>query len=470
MIATTVRELAGSRVANLDMRASILFVLAPALYGCGTAHNERPDAAIPADAAGSGSGSGSAMPDAPVGPAGCTPGAAGAPCVLALYDRASASCADADVTALRTELDLRAGIGPLWAGGRALVRTAAPIGVAGDWNGWAAATALPAIAVCGHADVVVAVGAVPTGYHQYKLVTAAGVWSLDPSNPAFAYDDFAGNPDGENSVLNTPDSGRGKVVRLLNSCSTALGNCRDVTAYLPAGYDAPEHATTTYPVMFFHDGQNVWSDHDCCFGHTGWEVDGALDGEIAGGHVRPVIAIAADNTTARNNEYGLDVPTMKAFIAYQVNELQPAALAKVRWDQQRVTVVGSSLGGLVSMELALRHPEVYAGAASLSGAFWPNQDTHTALRDDVPVLGKQALALYVDSGGKVADNSDGAADTVQVRDELITLGWAMGTSPACTNGPSAICYYIEPGATHDELAWKARVWRALRFLAPPPTP
>ena len=39
----------------------------------------------------------------------------------------------------------------------------------------------------------------------YKLVDG-DTWSLDPTNPAFAYDDFAGNPDGKNSVLDTPDS------------------------------------------------------------------------------------------------------------------------------------------------------------------------------------------------------------------------------------------------------------------------
>ena len=58
-------------------------------------------------------------------------------------------------------------------------------------------------------------------------------------NPAFAYDDFTGNPDGKNSVLNTPDSGRGHLVFLESVCSQKLGNCRDVTAYYPPGYDAP---------------------------------------------------------------------------------------------------------------------------------------------------------------------------------------------------------------------------------------
>jgi enterochelin esterase-like enzyme len=306
---------------------------------------------------------------------------------------------------------------------------------------------------------------VPSGFHTYKLATS-GTWSLDPTNPAFAYDDYAGNPDGKNSVLDTPDSGRGHLIALDQACSAALGNCRAVTAYLPPGYDAPDSGDRHYPVLFMHDGQNIWDDHNCCFGHTGWEVNVTLDAEIAAGRVAPIIVIGAASTSARNDEYGLSQATMNAFISFQVDELQPHALAQVRGETGRVYVAGSSLGGLVSMELALRHPQTYAGAASLSGAFWPGMDTHTALRDEVPSYGKQPLAVYLDSGGAIADDSDGAADTVEVRDLLAGLGWQVADSPTCASSPDALCYYLDAGATHDELAWKARAWRFLRFLFP----
>jgi enterochelin esterase-like enzyme len=210
----------------------------------------------------------------------------------------------------------------------------------------------------------------------------------------------------------------------------------------------------------------VWDDHDCCFGHTGWEVNVTLDAEIAGGRVAPIIVIAADNTPARNDEYGLTPAVMASFIEFQIHQLQPHALAKVRGDGKRVTIAGSSLGALVSMYLGLKHPEVYAGIASLSGAFWPGQDTHTALADALPAMGKQPVAIYLDHGGNPADDSDGAADSIAVRDEAVALGWQRTNSPACALTPDTLCYYFEPNATHDELAWKARVWRFLRFLFP----
>jgi predicted alpha/beta superfamily hydrolase len=396
----------------------------------------------------------------PDSPTSCAPGLAGAPCVLALYDRA-APCSDPTALAdLHRELDARAGLGPLWAAGRALFRTQAPANVAGDWNAWST-TALATAPLCG-SDLVVAVDTIATGFYTYKLA-AAGAWSLDPTNPAFAWDDFAGNPDGRNSVLDTPDSGRGHLVALDRACSTALGNCRAVTAYLPPGYDAPDTATTHYPVVFMHDGQNLWDDHDCCFGHTGWEINVLLDGEIAGKHVAPIVVIGADSTSNRNNEYGLDAATTAAFVDFQIHTLQPHALAQVRWDGNKVAIAGSSLGGLMAMELGLGAPDTYSAIGSLSGAFWPN---NSGLLHQLPTIGKQPVAIYVDSGGMPSDNSDGAADTIAVRDQLVALGWQRGDSTACTVSSDAVCYYWEPGATHDELAWKARVWRMFRFLFP----
>jgi predicted alpha/beta superfamily hydrolase len=393
---------------------------------------------------------------------GCPAGHAGAACVIALYDQALAGCAPDVVTALAAELDERAGLGPLWADGRALFHTGAPVGVAGTFDDWST-TAIATSAVCG-SSIIAAVGAVPSGFHTYKLV-AGSTWSLDAQNPAFAYDDFEGNADGVNSVLNTPDSGRGHLVALDRVCSTTLGNCRDVTAYLPPGYNAPASAATTYPVLFMHDGQNVWDDHDCCFGHTGWEVNVAFDAELAAGRVAPAIVIAAAHSDNRNDEYGLSPQTMAAFMEFQITELQPRMLAKVRGNGS-VFVGGSSLGGLVSMQLALRYPQTYAGVASLSGAFWPGMEDGVALRDQLPAMGKQALAIYLDHGGAVDANTDGAADSVEIRDMLVGMGWQRSDSPACTSGPDALCYFHEPGATHDELAWKDRTWRFLRFLFP----
>jgi enterochelin esterase-like enzyme len=423
------------------------FLVLPFVAACHFTPSQDPGA----DATPTGSDAG------PDGTTGCPAGHAGDGCVLGLYDAAAASCDPAAVAAFGAELATHAE--PLWANGRAMFVTAAPIGVAGDWNGWQPTVTTAAFCTT---STVLAVTDVATGFHTYKLVDGA-TWSLDPMNPAFAYDDFTGNPDHANSVLDTPDSGKGHLVHLDQACSTALGNCRDVYAYLPPAYDADEK---TYPVLMMHDGQNLWDNHTCCFGHTGWEINVTLDAEIAAGKVKPIVVIGAASTENRNNEYGLDDATTASFEQFQIGELQPHALAQVRWDGGKLAIAGSSLGGLMAMELALRHPDIYNAAASLSGAFWPGMDTHDALRDHFATIGKQPLAMYLDSGGALADDSDGAADTAEIRDMAVSFGWQRGDSPTCTPGPNGLCYHLEAGATHDELAWKARAWRFLEFLFP----
>lgn len=437
------------------MRSFLLLLLVAPVAACGF----QPSTSMP------GGDDDDGPPVEPPVDEGCPDGKAGAACVLALYDAAAAGCDATAVDELRTELDQRAELGPLWADGRALFRTDAPRAIAGGFDDWSTTAAITA-PLCG-SDLVLATASVATGNHPYKLYDpATASWTLDPHNPAFAYDDFLGNPDGRNSVIATSDSGHGYLVSFGETCASTLGNCREVTAYLPPGYDALAAGKRTYPVLFMHDGQNLWSDHDCCFGHTGWELDVALDTEIAAGRVAPVIVIGAASTIARNAEYGLDSDTAATFMAFQIDELQPAALAHVRWDGQRVAIGGSSLGGLIAMDLALAHPETYSAAVSLSGAFWPGQDTNDALRDRLADYGKQPVAIYLDHGGNPATNADGAADSIEVRDGLIGLGWTRSDSPSCTATPTTVCYYSEPGATHDELAWKARTWRFLRFLFP----
>jgi predicted alpha/beta superfamily hydrolase len=385
--------------------------------------------------------------------------------VLDLHDRAATGCDPAEVAALVDALEARRGDWPLWDAGTALFVTDGPAQVAGEFNGWdpAADATTP---LCGTALATAALP-IASGRWPYKLVVA-GAWRLDPGNAAFAFDDYAGNADGENSLLNTHDSGVGHLVHGGELCSTALGNCRAITTYLPRGYHAPDRAQRRYPVIFLHDGQNVFDDHDCCFGHTGWEVNVALDAGVADGSLEEAIVVAADHAgAARNDEYGWSTSVggaQEAFMAFQVGTIQPAAAARWRLDADRTFVAGSSLGGLISMRLALAYPELYAGAASLSGAFWPGQDTQTALRDVLATTGRVAAGLYVDHGGTAAAGGDGYADNVEVRDLLVGLGWRRADSPACALADDALCYHHEDGGTHDELAWRDRAWRFLRFF------
>ena len=398
---------------------------------------------------------------------GCAAGLAGAPCVLALYDQA-ATCSDPTALAqLATELTARAGMGPLWADGRALFATSAPLAVAGAFNAWSTTAAITA-PLCGTGPIVV-VTPVATGLRRTSSSMPAATGRSMPRTRRSRTTTSPATPTTATACSTRPTPASATSSLRPENARPTLGNCRDVTAYLPPGYDAPAAAALTYPVLFMHDGQNIWDDHTCCFGHTGWEVNVTLDSEIAAGKVAPVIVIGAANTANRNNEYGLDPTTTAAFMAFQIGTSPARCARRVRGDGER---------GRDRRQLArwpdrdaarpraarcLSRHRVAIGSV-LAGA----TSTAPTLVAQMPAMGKQPLAIYLDHGGEDSDNGDGAADTDEVRRPSSSRSAGKQTmSPNCAApGASALCYYWEPGATHDELAWRARVWRMLEFMFP----
>ena len=411
---------------------------------------------------------GAPLPDAD-NPASCATDATGLSCVFALYDEVVAGCDPDQLAELSANLSARRGRLPLWHEGRALFVSAGSAAVAGDFNDWSAA-ALATSALCA-SSLFVAAAPIPSGYYRYKLVRGDS-WSLDDANWAFAFDDYAGNADGRNSVLNTYDSGRGHLVSPDQElCSTELGNCRWLTSYLPPGYQAPANAARSYPVVFMHDGQNIYDDHDCCFGHTGWEVNVQADADIAAGEIDDVIIVGFDHAGAqRGDEYAYPAAiggVQEQFMAFQVTQVQPTAASYWRLDNARYYTAGSSFGGLIAFSLALNYPDIYAGAASLSGAFWPGQEDNVAMRDLVASAGHVDVALYLDHGGSASGGGDGYFDNIEVRDLMVGEGWQRQNAPACSASTTSLCYYHDLDATHDELAWRDRSFRFLRYFFAP---
>lgn len=212
-----------------------------------------------------------------------------------------------------------------------------------------------------------------------------------------------------------------------------------------------------YPVLFLHDGQNVFDDHRCCAVPTGWEINRTLDREIEAGAIDPIVAVGFDFAAARGDEYG--GAKREAFLAFQVEHVQARAAELWRLDANRVYVAGSSFGGNAALLLAFTYPDVYAGAASLSGNFQQMYGTPESIFAVVARTGKIPVALYVDHG-------DGAGDrpwlSLEMRDLLVSLGFPRIGGPDCRPGPGDLCYFYEPGAEHDEVAWGRRAPLFLR--------
>jgi predicted alpha/beta superfamily hydrolase len=75
--------------------------------------------------------------------------------------------------------------------------------------------------------------------------------------------------------------------------SKVLGNRRDVLVYLPPGYR--RFSRKDYPVLYLHDGQNVF-DAATAFAGVEWGVDETAERLIQKKLIEPLIIVAVANT------------------------------------------------------------------------------------------------------------------------------------------------------------------------------
>ncbi|MFC7669150.1 alpha/beta hydrolase [Hymenobacter humi] len=156
--------------------------------------------------------------------------------------------------------------------------------------------------------------------------------------------------------------------------------------YLPADYAG--QPTRRYPVLYMHDGQNVF-DEATSFGGE-WGVDEALDKlRAAGQDATGAIVVAVDNGDQfRSDEY---IPWRSAalkdqphqggqgdgYVDFLAKNLKPYVDAHYRTqpDAAHTGIAGSSLGGLISVYAALKYPKVFGEIGVFSPAFWVCNDS-----------------------------------------------------------------------------------------------
>ncbi len=248
---------------------------------------------------------------------------------------------------------------------------------------------------------------------------------------------------------------------------------RHVDIWLPPGYETKP--ARRYPVLYMQDGQNCFVHEDASYG-TAWEIQTVLGQLIAAGAAPPAIIVGIwsiaewrllDYRPARPFLYlsesarsrvlaGMGSrPRSDAYLAFIVDELKPFIDRRYRTLPGRdpTFVMGSSMGGLISLYAACEYPDVFGGAACVS-THWPAVEGVIApyLRDRLP--DPATHRLYFDYGTTTVDTLYRPGQLVV--DKLMA---AAGYTP----GKNWISR-VYPGAGHCEADWHARVHVPLRFL------
>jgi predicted alpha/beta superfamily hydrolase len=272
---------------------------------------------------------------------------------------------------------------------------------------------------------------------------------------------------GSSTAAQQPHSLTGDVRLHKNFHSKILNNDRHVIVYLPPGYDANKRKR--YSVLYLHDGQNIFDGATSFIPGQEWRVDETAQSLIAAGKIEPLIIVGIYNTgAARINEYTpAEDAKYKAggkadlYGRMLTEELKPFIDATYRTlkSGKHTGLGGSSLGGLVSLYLGLKYPNVFSRLAVVSPSVWwaDNQIVHYIKA----LPAKPRLRIWLDIGTKEGRNAKEAQDTVNgarlLRDTLVGKGWKPGKD---------LKYFEAEGAEHNERAWAARAATILEFLFP----
>lgn len=262
---------------------------------------------------------------------------------------------------------------------------------------------------------------------------------------------------------------------------------RNVDIWLPPGYDAKKK----YAVLYMHDGQMLF-DGSTTWNKQEWGMDETAGRLIAENITRPFIIVGIWNGGAdRHREYlpekpfeGLSSENRKLllsslraegapvfsgdtilsdkYLLFVVKELMPFIQKNYSVSKKRkdTYIMGSSMGGLISLYAVCEYPKIFGAAACLS-THWPGIFTDennpypsalfNYLKDKIPDASSHSF--YFDHGTNTLDAMYGPYQ--RESDEIFRArGYGSGNFDS----------RVFKGEPHDENAWRARMDIPLVFL------
>jgi predicted alpha/beta superfamily hydrolase len=232
--------------------------------------------------------------------------------------------------------------------------------------------------------------------------------------------------------------------------SPQLRNRRNVDVYLPASYVDGRR----YPVIYMHDGQNL-TDPATAFAGT-WGLFEVL-GRLAERRVEPIV-VGIHNTADRLSEYSPFPDARRgggggdAYLSFIVDTLKPRIdrQYRTRFGPAHTAILGSSMGGLISLYAWFRRPDVFGLAGGLSPSLWFGRDRLFGFVESIDL--PRARRLYLDVG--TAEGAGTLRDARALRSMLRVRGMNR----------RALSYLEDRGGRHNEAAWGRRTERAMEFL------
>lgn len=258
-------------------------------------------------------------------------------------------------------------------------------------------------------------------------------------------------------------TGTSRILTLSDFHATKLNNDRNIYLYLPPEYDV--YPDKRYPVLYMHDGQNIFDPSTSSTG-TSWEIHKTADRLISEGKIRELIIVGIafkergkefshyswNKKAVKWNEYARFEYTIdgkgELYEDFIINDLKPYIDKNFRTlpDKDNTGLMGSSAGGLVTFNIGIRHPDIFSKLGIMSPAFF-GMDFDVLNR-----LDKKDLKMWFDTGEKEPCLME---DTKHVVDLLLSKGYTEGKD---------LIYYQVPDGFHSNKDWGERAAGPLIFF------
>ena len=256
-------------------------------------------------------------------------------------------------------------------------------------------------------------------------------------------------------VISTIWKGGIVVLEIVPFYITSFEQERLIRIYLPKNYASEDQS---YPVLYMHDGQNIFQDDDA-IGGTSLKIENYLDEN----ELKVIVVGIDQNSEERLDEYcpwrcgeyskkflgkeALDGGKGEQYVEFIVNELKPFIDHNYRTLKEHTAMAGISLGGLISTYAMCRYPQIFKNIAILSSAFYRNQEEIEKLIKctDLSLIEN----VYLDCGTKEARN-----------DEAISMEFLASNKvifEILKEKLPNVEFQIVKGAEHNYLSFRERV-------------
>lgn len=232
-----------------------------------------------------------------------------------------------------------------------------------------------------------------------------------------------------------------------------LNRKRTIRLYLPPNYSTGG----LFPVIYMHDGQNLFDNATSFAGE--WKVDEILDSLYTYRGFSAIVVAIYNDEKERINEYspwkndslGIGGDGEK-YVKFIVNTLKPFIDRHYRTlsGRENTAIMGSSMGGLISLYAALEYPDVFGKAAIFSPSLWFSPKMNIYLQK---YKRKKVQQLYFLAGEK---EGVGMVEDLNRTLELLK------------NAGFDDEYYVKtkiaPDGRHAEWFWSREFGEAIRYL------